>query len=223
MIKLTGLAAELFKEIAKIPVTDCHEHLPTEAERVGRRIDFTELFRHYTRADLECAGLPLGDAAWEQHEVFDTAKPVLPRWRKLKPYLEAIRDAPDHPTGQRHAQWVLAEFAGSYPSAMRSLADDLPASLAHLKLPPVHRRHVRTTNLIERAFEEERRRAKVIPRFRGEKECLKLVFGTLWRASERWRRVRFSELERRQIERYRQERQAERQKDEQTRNIAVVA
>jgi len=47
---------------------------------------------------------------------------------------------------------------------MRSLADDLPAGL---KLPPVHRRHVRTTNLVERVFEEERRRAKVIPRFRG--------------------------------------------------------
>ena len=69
---------------------------------------------------------------------------------------------------------------------MRSLTEDLAASVAHLKLPPVHRKSVRTTNLLERSFEEERRRAKVIPRFRGEKECLKLVFGVLWRASERW-------------------------------------
>jgi transposase-like protein len=52
---------------------------------------------------------------------------------------------------------------------MRSFADDLQASLAHLKLPVVHRKHIRTTNLVERSFEEERRRAKVIPRFRGEK------------------------------------------------------
>jgi len=52
---------------------------------------------------------------------------------------------------------------------MRSFADDLEASLAHLKLPVVHRKHIRTTNLVERSFEEERRRAKVIPRFRGEK------------------------------------------------------
>ncbi len=105
---------------------------------------------------------------------------------------------------------------------MRSLAEDLPASLAHLKLPPVHRKHVRTTNVVERSFEEERRRAKVIPRFRGEKECLKLVFGTLWRASERWRRVRFSELERRQIERYKQERQAERQQGDRTKEATVA-
>ena len=91
MIDLTGLAAELHGEIAALPVIDCHEHLPTEAERVARRIDFTELFRHYTRADLESAGLPLGDAAWARHEIYDTSKPVLPRWRKLKPCLQAIR------------------------------------------------------------------------------------------------------------------------------------
>lgn len=83
--------------------------------------------------------------------------------------------------------------------------EDLEASLAHLKLPPCIG-IVRTTNLIERSFEEERRRAKVIPGFRTEKECLKLVFAALWRASERWRRVRFSEHERPQLEHYRQQR-----------------
>ncbi|MCL6581909.1 MAG: IS256 family transposase [Firmicutes bacterium] len=128
----------------------------------------------------------------------------------LKPYLEAVRDAPDYETGRRVAGEVVSRFGGSYPSAMRSFTEDLQASLAHLKLPVVHRRHIRTTNLVERSFEEERRRAKVIPRFRGEKECLKLVFASLWRASERWRRIRFSEHERRQLDRYREERRAQR-------------
>ncbi len=126
----------------------------------------------------------------------------------LKAYLEAVRDAPDYETGRRVADEILDRFEGAYPSTMRAFSDDLEASLAHLKLPYVDRRHVRTTNLIERSFEEERRRAKVIPRFRTEKECLKLVFATLWRSSERWRRIRFSEHERRQLERYRQERAA---------------
>lgn len=128
----------------------------------------------------------------------------------VKAYLEAVRDAPDYETGRRLAELVRERFAQAYPSAMRSFAEDLEASLAHLKLPPAHRRSVRTTNLAERSFEEERRRAKVLPRFRTEKECLKLVFGTLWRASERWRRVRFSEHERKQLERYLQERQTQR-------------
>jgi len=91
----------------------------------------------------------------------------------------------------------VSRFGDSYQSAIRSFAEDIEASLAHLKLPTVHRKHIWTTNLVERSFEEERRRAKVIPRFRGGKECLKLVFATLWWASERWRRIRFSQHDRR--------------------------
>ena len=53
-----------------------------------------------------------------------------------------------------------------------SLREDLEASLAHLRLPAAHRKHVRTTNLIERSFLEERRRTKIIPRFFDERSCL---------------------------------------------------
>jgi len=125
---------------------------------------------------------------------------------QLKPYLKAVLDAPDHRTGEQLARLVVERFGSQYPSAIRSFADDLPASLAHLKLPPAHRQSVRTTNLVERSFVEERRRAKVIPRFRSERECLKLVLAVLWRASERWRRVRFSEHKKRQLDRYRRQR-----------------
>jgi len=117
----------------------------------------------------------------------------------------------------------VARFGGAYASAMRSFEEDLEASLAHIELPAVHRKHVRTTNLIERSFEEERRRAKVIPRFRTEKECLKLVFATLWQASERWRRIRFSEHERKQLECYGQERQSRRQRSNHDERTAPVA
>ena len=42
---------------------------------------------------------------------------------------------------------------------------------------------------------EERRRTKTIPHFFDERSCLKLVFATLWRASQRWRLVRFNNPE----------------------------
>ena len=64
---------------------------------------------------------------------------------------------------------------------------------------------MRTTNLLERSFVEERRRSKVIPRFTDEKSAMKLVFATLIRASERWSRVSVSELERKQLGLLRQE------------------
>ena len=78
------------------------------------------------------------------------------------------------------------------------MCEDLDASLAHLKLPVRNRINVRTTNLLERSFVEERRRSKAIPRFTDEKWAMKLVFSTLIRASERWSRVSVSQLEKKQ-------------------------
>jgi transposase-like protein len=126
----------------------------------------------------------------------------------IKRLLLDVRDAPDHPTGQQRASARIETYRKSLPSAMACLADDLEASLAHLKLPTLHHKSIRTTNLVERGFEEERRRSKVIPKFRTEKECLKLVFATLWRASERWLKVKFTLIERKQLEAYIRVRQA---------------
>lgn len=126
---------------------------------------------------------------------------------ELKAHLMAIRDAADYKQGKQLAEATIEKYSRTYPSAMQSLREDLEASLAHLKLPVLHRRSIRRTNLVERSFEEERRRAKVLPRFRTEKECLKLVFAVLWRVSARWNRVGFSELEQKQLQAYIEARQ----------------
>jgi len=119
-----------------------------------------------------------------------------------------VRDAPDYETGQQRAAAFIDGYRSKLPSAVACFADDLEASLAHLKLPTLHHKSIRTTNLVERGFEEERRRSKVIPKFRTEKECLKLVFATLWRASQRWLKVKFTDIERKQLEAYIRVRQA---------------
>jgi putative transposase len=53
--------------------------------------------------------------------------------------------------------------------------------------------------LLERLFVEERRRLKIIPNAFGERAVLKLMFGALIRAAERWRSVKVTEFERRQL------------------------
>jgi len=129
---------------------------------------------------------------------------------EIKRLLTDVRDAPNHEMGPERAAALIEHLRHlDLPSAAACLEDDLEASLAHLKLPGRHRRSVRTTNLCERSFVEQRRRAKVLPRFRGEKECLKLVFATLWRASERWRKVKFTRLEREELQRYIRARRAD--------------
>jgi putative transposase len=126
----------------------------------------------------------------------------------IKRLLTDVRDAPDHDTGRQRAAAFIEAYRSKLPSAIACFEDDLEASLAHLKLPTLHHKSIRTTNLVERGFEEERRRSKVIPKFRTEKECLKLVFATLWRASERWLKVKFTAMEKRQLEAYIRVRQA---------------
>jgi transposase-like protein len=120
----------------------------------------------------------------------------------IKRLLQDIRDAPDHDTASQRAAAFIEQYQRQFPSAVASFGEDLEASLAHLKLPSLHQKMIRTTNLCERSFVEERRRTKVIPRFFDEKGCLKLVFATLWRASQRWRAVRFTSLEKQQLEAY---------------------
>ena len=61
--------------------------------------------------------------------------------------------------------------------------------------PLAHRRYIRTTNLLERSFQEEKRRTKVIPHHVNERGATKLVFGVLIRASRRWNRVKMTNLE----------------------------
>jgi putative transposase len=114
-------------------------------------------------------------------------------------HVRAIRDAATYDAGCATAAAVIEQFADRFPSAMACLADDLEASLAHLRLPVRHRVNARTTNLLERSFKEERRRTKVIPRLLDEKSAMKLVFATLIRCSDRWNRVSVSELERQQL------------------------
>ena len=91
-------------------------------------------------------------------------------------------------------------YAREFPSAMACFEDDFEACIAHLRLPIAHRKAIRTTNLLERLFGEERRRTKAIPHAFGERAVLKLMFAALARASQSWRRLVISAFELKQIE-----------------------
>jgi putative transposase len=73
------------------------------------------------------------------------------------------------------------------------------ACIAYLRFPATHRRAIRTTNLLEQLFVEERRHLKIIPNAFGERAVLKLMSGALIRAAQRWRSVKVTEFGRRQL------------------------
>jgi transposase-like protein len=94
---------------------------------------------------------------------------------------------------------IATTYGRDLPSAVACLDDDFEACIAHLRFPLGHRRAIRTTNLLERLFGEERRRTKVIPHAFGERAVLKLMYAASIRAAERWRGIRITEFEQRQL------------------------
>src|ERR687897_425365 len=130
-------------------------------------------------------------------------------WPEFKARASACYQAPSRAIARDGAQGMRTDYGTLLPSAVACFEDDFEACIAHLRLPVSHRRSTRTTNLLERLFVEERRRLKIIPNGFGEKPVLKLMFGALVRAAERWRGLRFTEFELRHIAAVRKDLDAE--------------
>jgi putative transposase len=148
------------------------------------------------------------DAIWPKslrircwfHKMQNLQQKVPPQaWPEFKALVADMRDAPSVAEAERRRQELVKRYQLDFPEACRCLLDDAKASLNHLSVPPRHQQYVRTSNLAERAFEEERRRTKVIPQLWTEGGLVKLVFAVLIRVSERWGKKCFSEFEQRQV------------------------
>ena len=126
-------------------------------------------------------------------------------WPEFKVRATACYQAPSRAIARDLAEGVVDDFETELPSAAACFMDDFEACIAHPRVPIAHRRATRTTNLLERLFVEERRRLKIIPNAFGEKPVLKLMFGAMIRAAERWRAIKLTDFERRQMAALRKE------------------
>jgi transposase-like protein len=120
-------------------------------------------------------------------------------WPEVKALLVDMRDAPTREKAEQRRDAIIEQYQREFPDLCRCLLDDADASLNHLAVPQRHQQYVRTSNLVERAFVEERRRTKVIPHLWAEGDVVMLVYGVLIRVSERWGKKCFSEFEQQQI------------------------
>lgn len=126
-------------------------------------------------------------------------------WPEFKARANACYQAASPALARLLRDDIVASYGSDLPSAVACLQDDFEACIAHLAFPLAHRRAIRTTNLLERLFGEERRRTKVIPHAFGERAVLKLMYAALIRAAERWRGLKMTEFERRQLKAIRDE------------------
>lgn len=88
---------------------------------------------------------------------------------------------------------MIERYAQAYPSAIDCFQKDFDECIQYMRFPIGHHKFIRTTNLLERSFLEQKRRTKTIPKFFNEKSCLKLVFAVLIRVSMRWQRVKMTD------------------------------
>lgn len=120
---------------------------------------------------------------------------------EFKQAVQAVYQAPSPAIAQALREDVLTRFSKSYPTAVRCFEEDFDACIAHLHCPPAHRRIIRTTNLLERLFLEERRRTRAVGTLFGERPVLKLMYAALIRASGRWNGIEIDSFSRYQLER----------------------
>jgi transposase-like protein len=137
------------------------------------------------------------------------AKVPAERWREFGPMARAVYQASSPALARLARDEFVKAWSRELPSATACFDDDFEACIAHLRLPVGHRRVIRTTNLLERMFGEERRRTKVIPHAFGEKAVMKLMYAALMRARQGWRNVIVTPFEAKQIQTLREQLRAD--------------
>jgi len=99
---------------------------------------------------------------------------------QVEPELRAIFYQANRTQAEQLAAAFCAKFQGTYPSAVACLQRDLEACLTFYAFPEAHWKTIRTTNVIERLFEEVKKRShKMAAAFRNEGSCLLLFFAVI--------------------------------------------
>jgi putative transposase len=86
---------------------------------------------------------------------------------------------------QAFREWA-AQWRGSQPHAVECVERDLEQLTAFFACPPKDRQAVRTTNLIERAFREVRRRTRPMSCFQNSDSCERILYAILTNINKQW-------------------------------------
>jgi transposase-like protein len=73
------------------------------------------------------------------------------------------------------------------PDAVKCLEKDLDELLSFFDCPESHRKKVRTTNAIERAFREIRRRTRPMSSFTNDKSCDRIIYALISYFNKKWK------------------------------------
>ncbi|HWU38836.1 MAG TPA: IS256 family transposase, partial [Candidatus Acidoferrum sp.] len=91
---------------------------------------------------------------------------------------------------ERAARHAFHAWAGRWrrrtPTAVACVERDLAELLSCFRCPPTHRKKIRTTNAIERAFREVRRRVRPMTCFTNGASCDRIVYAVITHLNAQW-------------------------------------
>lgn len=133
----------------------------------------------------------LGSVPWQrcQFHLQQNASAYVPRQSmraEVAADIRAVFNAADRKTAEELLQTVIQKYALTAPRLSAWLEDNLPDGFTVFDFPLEHRRHIRTTNSLERVNKEIRRRTQVVGIFPNEASCLRLISALLMDISEEW-------------------------------------
>ncbi len=98
----------------------------------------------------------------------------------IRAELKAIFYQESREKAEQELAAFIAKYESLYPSAIACLQRDLEACLTFYDFPREHWKYLRTTNIIERLFNEVKRRShKMAAAFRNEGSCLLLFYAVI--------------------------------------------
>ncbi len=99
---------------------------------------------------------------------------------KVKPELRAIFYQTNRDKADQEAAAFIARYEQIYPTAVECLKRDLEDCLTFYSFPEKHWKYIRTSNIIERLFEEVKKRShKMAAAFRNEDSCMLMFYAVI--------------------------------------------
>jgi transposase-like protein len=106
--------------------------------------------------------------------------------RRLAEKLKQIWQQPDRRSAEKLAKLIIEEYESKYPEAMSCLEEGLEDSLQFYNFPGVDKRHISSTNVLERTNREIRRGGWLVGVFPFIEPCLRLATSYLIKYTEDW-------------------------------------
>ncbi len=105
--------------------------------------------------------------------------------------LKAIFKVRRQETARALAEEFVDLYGGLFPKAASVFEAGIEDALVYLRYPGSHHARIRTTNMLERLFEEVKRRTRVVGVFPNEMSASTLATEIALRSSEQWALKRY--------------------------------